>query len=58
MGVWFVIVVIVGVAVIGVWLGRRRAFGRGYSNNHQEERDANRHRTEDPRWGGGPTSVG
>lgn len=36
MGVWVVIVVIVGVAVFGVWLGRPRAFGRGYSNDHQD----------------------
>jgi hypothetical protein len=54
MGMWpWIVVVIVVVGVI-VWLARRGAFGRGYSTDHQAERDANRHRFDDPR-GSGPS---
>ena len=35
MGAWFWIVLIVVVAAAAVWLGRRGAFGRGYSDDHQ-----------------------
>jgi hypothetical protein len=54
MGAWFWIVLIVVVAAAAVWLGRRGAFGGGYSDDHQGDRDANRHRFDDPR-GSGPS---
>jgi hypothetical protein len=53
MGAWLWIVVIVVVLGTVAWLARRGVFGRGYNNDHQGERDANRQRFDDPR-GSGP----
>jgi hypothetical protein len=57
MGAWFWIVLIIVVAAIAVWLRRRGTLGRGYTNDHQGEREANRHRFDDPR-GSGPSMLG
>jgi hypothetical protein len=54
MGAWLWIVMVVVVLGGVVWLAWRGAFGRGTTDDHQGERDANRHRFDDPR-GSGPS---